>query len=270
MELRKPATLAEFRDAAAPLLLRYEVDHGLIYSVAGAPNPPDDAYSAIVVHEGDVVAAAVRTIKKAAISREDMPGALALIAADALHDPKLQGVIGPRESVNAFAAASGRQWREGMAQGVYECRRVIPPPQVNGSRRVTTPADTPLLAEWIQAFLREAGGENPTLEETTASAERHIASGGTHFWVVDDEPVSYTGAYNYTRNGVRVGPVFTPPEHRRRGYAAALVADVTQAELDSGRMFAYLYTNLANPTSNALYQRLGYRRVGESYDKWLV
>jgi predicted GNAT family acetyltransferase len=270
VELLKPRTLAEFREQAKSLLLRYEIEHGLIYTVAGAPNPPGDAYSAIVVHDGEVVAAAVRTIKKAALSREEMPGAMALIAVDVLKEPKLEGVIGPRLSVEAFAAASGRQWRPGMAQGVYECRRVIPPRGVAGDRRRTTSVDTALLATWIQAFLREAGGENPTIEEATVSAERHIASQGTYFWVVGGEPVSYAGAYNFTRHGVRVGPVYTPPEHRQHGYASALVAEVTQQELSGGREFAYLYTNLANPTSNAIYQRIGYRRIGESYDYWLA
>jgi predicted GNAT family acetyltransferase len=270
VELRKPATLAAFRDEALPLLLRYEIEHGLIFSVASAPNPPVDAYSAIVVHEGEVVAAAIRTIKKAVLSHEDAPGAFALIAADLLHDPKLQGVIGPRESIDAFAAASGRQWREGMSQGIYECRRVIQPHRPVGFRRLVLPPDKPLLARWIQAFIREAGGEDQSLEESMATADRHIASQATYFWVVGDEPVSYAGAYNFTPNGVRVGPVYTPPEYRRQGYAGALVADVTQRELDRGRAFAYLYTNLANPTSNALYQRLGYRRISEAADFWIV
>ena len=270
MELRKPASLDEFREEAHPLLLEYEIEHGLIFSVANVPNPPADAYCALVVHEGEVVAAALRTIKKAALSREKVPGAIALIAADALKDPKLQGALGPLASVEAFAAASGRQWRKGMAQGIYECRKVIPPPIVPGARRVTTPADRTLLATWIRDFLREAGGDNPTMDEATATADRHIATGKTYFWLVDGEPVSYAGAYNFTPNGVRVGPVYTPAEHRRRGYAAALVAEVTQGELNSGRAFAYLYTNLENPTSNALYQRIGYRRVAEACDYWMV
>lgn len=270
MELRRVASLAAFREEARPLLLEYEIEHGLIFSIASAPNPPADAYSVVVLHEGKVVAAALRTIKKAVLSREKVPGAIALLTGDALADPKLQGVLGPRPSVEAFAAASGRQWRLGMAQGIYECVRVIPPPAVAGEPRVVTEPDRALLALWMRDFMREAGGENPTIEETTATADRHIATRGTYFWVVDSEPVSYAGAYNFTPNGVRVGPVYTPPEHRRRGYAAALVADVTQRELNRGRSFAYLYTNLNNPTSNALYQRLGYRRVGEAVDYWLM
>ena len=270
MELRKPATLAAFREEALSLLVRYEIEHGLIFTVASAPNPPVDAYSAIVVHDGEVVAAAIRTIKKAAISHEDAPGAMALIAADLLRDPKLEGLIGPRDSITAFTAASGREWREGMSQGIYECRRVIPPRRPIGFRRLVLPPDKPLLARWIQAFIREAGGEDQSIDDSMKTAERHIASQGTFFWVVGDEPVSYAGAYNATPNGVRIGPVYTPPEHRSRGFAGALVADITQRELDRGRAFAYLYTNLANPTSNALYQRLGYRRVSEAADFWLV
>jgi predicted GNAT family acetyltransferase len=270
VELRRPASLKAFREEALPLLLEHEIEHGLIFSITNVPNPPADAYCALVVHDGEVVAAALRTIKKAALSLEKRPGAIALIAADALRDPKLQGVLGPRASVEAFAAASGRQWKKGMAQGLYECLEVVPPAKVGGARRVTTPSDRTLLATWIRDFLREAGGENATMDEATAAADRHIASGKTYFWIVDGEPVSYAGAYNFTPNGVRVGPVYTPAEYRRRGYAAALVAEVTQQELNDGRSFAYLYTNLENPTSNALYQRIGYRRVGEAIDSWII
>jgi hypothetical protein len=92
--------------------------------------------------------------------------------------------------------------------------------------------------------------------------------GGTDggFWLWEDggEIVSVSGWGGPTPNGIRIGPVYTPPELRGRGYATALVAELSQALLDGGRSFCFLFTDLANPTSNAIYERIGYVRVCES------
>jgi predicted GNAT family acetyltransferase len=68
----------------------------------------------------------------------------------------------------------------------------------------------------------------------------------------------YTGP---TPHGIRIGPVYTPPELRGRGYASALVAQMSQALLDAGRSFCFLFTNLANPTANHIYEEIGYQTV---------
>ena len=64
--------------------------------------------------------------------------------------------------------------------------------------------------------------------------------------------------------GMRIGPVYTPPAFRGRSYATTLTADVSAAQLAAGRRFCFLYTDLANPTSNAIYERIGYRKVAEA------
>jgi predicted GNAT family acetyltransferase len=92
---------------------------------------------------------------------------------------------------------------------------------------------------------------------------------GIMLWEDEGEPVSFAGWGGRTPNGIRVGPVYTPPELRGRGYATALTAELSQRLLDGrlfdgGRQFCFLYTDLANPTSNAIYERIGYRRVAES------
>ena len=81
-----------------------------------------------------------------------------------------------------------------------------------------------------------------------------------------DEPVSVTGFGGPTPNGSRIGPVYTPPARRGRGYASALVAAVSQARLDAGTRFCFLYTDLANPTSNRIYVALGYERDCDSVE----
>jgi predicted GNAT family acetyltransferase len=85
-------------------------------------------------------------------------------------------------------------------------------------------------------------------------------------WERDDHVVAMAGYVGRTPNGIRVGPVYTPPEHRRRGYATSLVADLSRWLLEQGNRSCYLFTDLANPTSNAIYARIGYRRICDAVE----
>jgi predicted GNAT family acetyltransferase len=80
----------------------------------------------------------------------------------------------------------------------------------------------------------------------------------------DPDPVTMAGFRGRTPNGVRIGMVYTPPEYRRKGYATACVAALSQHLLDSGCRYVCLYTDLTNPTSNHIYQTIGYRPVVDS------
>ena len=83
-------------------------------------------------------------------------------------------------------------------------------------------------------------------------------------WEGEGEPVTLVGAGGDTPNGIRIGPVYTPPPHRGRGYASNLTAAVSQTLLDEGRRFCFLYTNLANGTANRIYQAIGYEPVTDA------
>ncbi len=83
---------------------------------------------------------------------------------------------------------------------------------------------------------------------------------------VDGKPVSMAVAMAPSATGIRINLVYTPPAMRRRGYAAACVAALSQLQLDAGRAFCSLYTDLANPTSNSVYRRIGYRPVSDVVD----
>jgi predicted GNAT family acetyltransferase len=120
------------------------------------------------------------------------------------------------------------------------------------------------MIDWLKAFKDEAlpGGPDQDWERM---ADRNIAGHGRQifFWVDDGRPVSLTGVGGLTPHGVRVGPVYTPPELRGRGYASNLVAGVSQLQLDAGRDFVFLFTDLANPTANKIYQAIGYEPVND-------
>jgi uncharacterized protein len=90
--------------------------------------------------------------------------------------------------------------------------------------------------------------------------DRRLAERGLVVWE-DGDPVSFAGFGGATPNGIRIGPVYTPPAHRGRGYASACVATLSVNLLRGGYRFCFLFTDLRNPTSNRLYERLGYEPV---------
>ena len=88
-----------------------------------------------------------------------------------------------------------------------------------------------------------------------------------YLWEHDGRPVSMAGVTGPTPHGIRVGPVYTPPAERGRGFGSALTAAASQAQLDDGRRFVFLFTDLDNPTSNKIYQAIGYEPVID-IDQW--
>lgn len=263
MKIVRPPSLADFVDLAAPFLSRHEAEHGLMLGVAMAdPAPAPDAYWGLAMDGTSVGAAALRTDTKLILSREGVPGAMAALAADASSARTWQ-VLGPPASVQQFAAASGRAWSARMSQGIYECRDVVTPRGVSGIRRIARADDRELLSEWSRRLHSEALGEDVTGNEAIERVDGHISRCSLHVWEDGGRVVSVAAAVAPTPHGIRINNVYTPPELRGRGYAGALVAALTQNVLDSGRDFAFLHTDLSNPTSNALYVRIGYRRVAE-------
>ena len=119
---------------------------------------------------------------------------------------------------------------------------------------------------WLHAFNDEAlEGDEPA--DMAVIADRMLAGGGRAAYLWDDHgPVSLTAVGGRTPHGARVGPVYTPPERRGRGYASSLVAAVSQAQLDAGCRSLFLFTDLANPTSNHIYQAIGYEPVRDVAD----
>ena len=261
MQLLKPSTFGEFRHLAEAFLLAHEAEHGLIYGIASTTAPPD-GYCAIVIDGGNVVAAVIRNISKMVVSREDAPGAMALIAADAIHDPALHGILGPLASLESFVRGSNREWARGRGTTIYLCDRVLRPAGVHGQRHVAMAGDGSLLAQWIEAFHAEAIGGG-SREEAEAAADRYIANGTMHLWLVDQTPVACAAAIGPSPHAIRIGPVYTPPQNRRQRYGSALVADLAQDQLDRGKAFTYLYADRENAISNSIYQNIGYRVVAD-------
>jgi predicted GNAT family acetyltransferase len=265
LSVERPASIPDFYTEVRAYLLEHEAEHGLMLSVAyAALVAPADAYWALVrTPDEKVVAAALRTIPKMMLSREGVSGAIAALAEDA-RQASFESIIGPRASLEAFASAFGGSWRATHQHVLYECRDVQHSPPAPGLSRVVTIADRETVADWIQAFSMEAIGDGATREAAESLADRHIRERSMRLWCVDKVPVACTAAVGRTPRGIRLTSVYTPPAHRRHGYASALVASLTRELLGGGREFVFLYADRTNPTANAIDQRIGYRQVAEA------
>jgi predicted GNAT family acetyltransferase len=183
-------------------------------------------------------------------------------------DPELSGVSGPRENAEAVGAAWVRQTggtlREAMASRLYQLGELIPP-AVTGVARQATEDDFELLINWHIDFEIEAIGHQRNADELPAAIRRMFEVGYSMLiWEDGGEPVSSAFASAPIGGMSRVGPVYTPPEHRGRGYGSAVTAAVSQRAQAAGARDVILFTDLTNPISNSIYQKIGYRPVYDS------
>ena len=279
MEVVRPPTASEFLELALPLLERDEARNQLALAIAGTvarhPEAYDEARFWIAVDSGEPAAAALHTPPYGALFADpDSDAALtAVLAALAEDDPEVPGIVGMVPHIDtaarSLAAATGRRPERVLSQGVYALREVRPVSRAAGEAREAHDGDRDLLRAWIVDFATESlpdpGREIDRVERTL---DVRLGSGDAGYWLWEDvgEPVSLSGFGGPTPNGIRIGPVYTPPERRRRGYAPTLVADQSAWLLEQEYRFCFLYTDLENPTSNRIYEQIGYERVGDSAD----
>jgi predicted GNAT family acetyltransferase len=270
VDVRRVDDPAEFLVAAGPLLLADEARHNLILGLAAtlrdAPGQYPEHRLWLVEDGGAVVGAALRTPPHMlAVARPAAGGALDALAAAV--DEELPGVTGAVPEAERFAAAwserTGRRPEVAVRMGLYGLER-IEPVSAPGAPRAAVEGDLELLGRWWRAFVAETEHGPPASRGDVEAAIRlrlHSAGWGMALWEDAGEPVAFAAFGNPTPNGARVGPVYTPPERRGRGYASGVVAHVSQQLLDSGRRFCFLYADRANPTANRIYRRIGYEPV---------
>lgn len=292
LRLEFTADPAEFLDRAVDLLRAEPVRGTVVASVAfhacrdaeAAAPPADAARWWLRVHDGAgrTVGAAFRTPPYPPYLM-DMPEVAARELAGVLHarGEHVDGVNGAlpaaRVCAEELARLAGRQVRTAVGIRLFELGRLCDPPAAPGAVRPATAAEADLVVDWFGRFHAEAdvqAGRSPgTLarhQPDPDAVRRWVDAGG--MWLHVDEhdvPVHWTAARPPSHGVVRLGPVYTPPDRRRHGYAAATVAAVSRRLVQDG-VRVCLNTDLANPTSNALYVRLGFRPVTDLADHDLV
>ena len=260
-----------FLEQAGLLLSRDEARHNLAFGILSTACNHPEVYPVfqgwLARHGGATVGAALRTPPFGLVLAQPADDGVLRAIADAVDDdlPRVVGAVPEVDELAAHWAARRDVRATTVVRRIYALTLL---PSATDSRcHATCGRRRPeLVLGWSRAFaaeLRQGDDDEGRLERSVAArlaggADAGIGLGGR------GEPVSLAGYGGPTPNGIRIGPVYTPPEHRRRGYGSAITAAVSELVLERGRRFCFLYTDLANPTSNAIYQRLGYEPVCDS------
>lgn len=273
MAWRTTADIAAFDEAAGAFVAAEPTRNTLLLSIpsvlrqrgplAFGDEPPRFGWYQDA--DGKVGAALVQTPPHPALLSELPDGAAApLVDALLAANWRLSGVNAPSATADAVAAAwcaaTGTSAKVRMRNRLYLLGGLVEPtPAPRGTSRLATAADLDLASAWYAHFAQEVG--DPVLNAQRVVGDR-VENGTLLLWEADGAPVSMAGiSLLLEGGGMRIGPVYTPPGLRRRGYAAAATAAACRLAFDRGAREVSLFTDLANPTSNALYRRLGFRQV---------
>ena len=189
--------------------------------------------------------------------------AAAMVGAIAEAGVRLPGVNGDAATAASFSGHWSEKCKSAATpfQGnrLYELLEEGEMPSVGGKLRQAAPRDRSMMILWTRAFQMEIG---EPADDTELRVERGLAAG--QLWVWDDgETVSMAVSREPMEGVVRLSGVYTPPDKRKCGYAAACVHALSKHLRDAAYR-CILYTDLGNPTSNSIYRRIGYRAVAEA------
>jgi len=272
MELKRFDDINEFLDIAKPVLIENEVENNLILGVAlhiqKDPSRYKEQFLAIIYDEEEISAISVCTPPfkllfwgKNSNCNDEINILVNNIAKDNLN---ITGVLA--ENQHAFKIAEtwrniiGKTFRPGMSERIYVLTEVDFPKSAKGRMRLAQLEDLELICKWMKEFHIEATPDDP-LSDFTKFAKLKIENKDLAIWQNNGRSVALASRARPTFNGICINLVYTPQQFRRNGYATALVAHLSQKLLNDGWKFIALFTDLSNPTSNSIYQKVGFKSV---------
>ena len=269
------SSLEEFVARVIPALSQREAENNLPFGIvlrlaAGQVTPPGTVLLSVESGE-EVVACAIRTPPHDIVVSRLPAGAARVVADYFLALPvAISGAMGPehsgREVAELVAEGLGGRAVRRMGQWVYELTAVKAVTQPPGEARPASRDEEAFVAACHDAFAAEAGLR--LSNDASVWARTEIAAGRAYVWD-HAGPRALACTSRETPSGRCIGPVHTPVECRRRGYATALVANLAGRILDTGKRFACLFTDASNPTSNHIYETIGFRRIC-SFDAYKI
>jgi RimJ/RimL family protein N-acetyltransferase len=275
--------LSAFAPAAANWLAEDPVLHNHLGTVVSQrldgtlPIEPDGAWALLRGDDGRLVAVATWTPPRVPLVPELTPEAAECLVDELMEAgyeiPGVTGLApGPSAVAAAWRARTGGTAQPGMATRLHVLGTLEPPVGVPGRLIRADWSYRPWVGRAVAGFERDAHGTAegplPTDEENERTTDQLLGGGLAWLWEVRGEPVSIAVARPPANGVYRISMVYTPPEQRRHGYAAAAVAELSQFLRDIGARAVTLYTDAANPTSNSVYQRIGYRPIADG-ETWI-
>jgi predicted GNAT family acetyltransferase len=264
-----------FYQQVQPYLIQQEAKHNLLLRLcrrllARPEHLGSEVYLAAVTATDQVtgaeqvVAVAIRTSPyPLVLSQVTQPEALKLIAEDlSARCNELPAAGGLVDEAKLFAqawqAVTGQTYQLAEKRRIYQLQQVQAVPISSGYLRVANSTDRPLLRQWLEAFELEALGR--VEGDLDQALENRLQQNSLYIWQ-DEVPTTFVGGNGTAPDFGWIAPVYTPPELRRRGYATSAVATVSQLLLERGCRCCFLFTDLQNPTSNRIYQKIGYQPI---------
>ena len=277
LAIRTHQDVRAFLDRAEDWLLGEEERYGLVLSIAyqvlsGVHRYHKPIYWATVEQESSgrrakIVGCAFRTPPHK-LGVTELPESAIEPLVSSLRETYLavSGVGGPERTATALARAwterFAEKWLIDHHQRLHSLTKVRKPSTpAPGELRPALPAGVPVARAWMSGFIRETRSNHVGAD----TAARLIEQRRLYFWV-DGEPRCMVGAVRETPNTAGVAAVYTPPPFRNRGYASVAVATLSRQLLEAGRSSCFLYADLANPTSNSVYRRIGYEPIDDVVD----
>jgi predicted GNAT family acetyltransferase len=255
-----------FLAAAAPMDVRGQASAsffaGTAHSLKRTPPRAGERVYLATAHDGSAFGAAILRDEGPVVIGESDSAACEAFAADLAGElPQLQGVVGAQSGCDAFAKVwtelTGRASVLRVRLRQHSLTEDDDVPNAPGAPRIATVADMDWLVLHQIAFIAEVGMPDPPARIRELMPGR-VARGDFRIWD-DRRPVAYAGFNDAAPDFARIAPVYTLPDCRGRGYATALVAELSRELLARGKRKLFLTTDVANPTSNAIYARIGFR-----------
>lgn len=268
-------TLNDFRRATHTLFsisegMRVEHENVLILRILqGIADGHYADYRLFCIHQGDapVLAAVMTPPHNLAFSQGTKDALQSMIDYTRSKAVEFPGINGPTHLADAFAsrwnATSEQTLLPAIKLPFYVATHVAPYVKAPGHLRLAAPDDAALLTRWQADFAEEAGLAPYDRAPKPEKINRRIHESQLMIWENENDiPVCFLGYSPATKNGMAVGPVYTPPEHRGHGYATGAVSELTNQILKAGK-WCGLFADAKNPTSNKIYQKIGYNQVFE-------
>lgn len=262
----------EFLNLCGALLYQNEAEYSLMLGLAEANAKQNKAVGHFYILKSDSIINGACYVSDRALIISNLTTESVLALSDQLYfdQIKFPGVVGPVTPAQLFAktwsALTETKYKVGMAQKIYRLEQVIAPRPVGGSIAVCDIKHQDLITQWVYEFgLESLPHELNSIERAREFTVNKIPKGEVFIWCDESgTPVSMNSVGRPTQHGISVSAVYTPKALRQKGYASALVAGTSQTMLDNGKKFCVLYTDLANPTSNKIYQNIGYQEIATS------
>ena len=269
IQLNVYTNFVQFKNDILPFLEAYEQENNLILGVLRSSQLP--LFMATATKEGELVFVMLQTHHQQAIVAKSAPlekDDIREIAQQlAIAYPDVPGLIGEKQMVECLAEQlvdfQNKSIQIKMKQGVYGLKQVKKKAGNNGIFRRIELKEQGLIEDWVYCFCEEVN-LSITKEEAVHTAAELIESQRLFGWEVEGQLVSMAAVTRPTKHNITINFVYTPKAERKKGYALNCVSALSQYMLDNGYATTSLYTDLANPTSNKIYQEIGYELIMES------